>query len=392
MRQAGSALFTGLLTRWREMPKWLLSSGFKCLPGAAGSLGMGCIGFPCHPVWEMTTACNLKCIHCHTSGGERASDELDTDEAKNMLAELARVKQFRMMAFTGGEPLMRPDIHELLDFARTLGFTNTLATNATMIDDAAARGLKRRGVVIAAVSLDGCTAALHDSLRGTPGAFESAVEGMRALNRAGILLHINITVMEYNLKEMAGLMDLVDELRAGILLMYQLIPVGRGRGLGAAVLDLGENERLIRFMASAQRSSRAVIEPVAGPQYWPYLLQRAHMDRGPALRFSEKVFHGCAAGRGFIYIKPNGDVWPCPFIEVSCGNIRTVGLGEIWHTSAVLDDLRHREDRLKGRCGTCSYRRLCGGCRGRAWALTGDYLAEDPSCFFHMKHDNGGEA
>jgi len=389
VRQAGSALFIALLTRWREMPKWFLTSGFKCLPGAAGSLGMGCIGFPCHPVWEMTTACNLKCIHCHTSGGERAADELKTDEAKNMLTELSQVRQFRMMAFTGGEPLMRPDIYELLDFARALGFTNTLATNATMIDDATARELKRRGVVIAAVSLDGYTAALHDKLRGTPGAFEAAVGGMRALNRAGILLHINITAMEYNLKEMVCLMNLVEELRAGILLLYQLVPVGRARAIDDAVLDLGENERLIRFMARAQRSASAVMEPVAGPQYWPYLLQRAHMNSGPALRLSEKVFHGCAAGRGFMYIKPNGDVWPCPFIEVSCGNIRTVRLSEIWRRSPVFEDLRHRENRLKGQCGECAYRRVCGGCRGRAWALTGDYLAEDPSCFIHSKRDNG---
>ncbi|UCC11463.1 MAG: radical SAM protein [candidate division WOR-3 bacterium] len=389
MRQAGSALLVGLLTRWKEMPKWFVRSGFRCLPGAAGSRGMGCIGFPSHPVWEMTTACNLRCVHCHASGGERMADELDTGEAKNLLMELARVEQFRMMAFTGGEPLVRHDLYELLAFSKELGFTNTIATNATLIDDAVARQLKRNGVVIAAVSLDGYTAETHDMVRGESGAFERAVRGIHALHRAGILLHINITAMGYNMRQMEPLAKLVEELDTGILLIYQLVPVGRGRLIDTAALDLSENERLIRFMAHAQRYTSAIMEPVAGPQYWPFLLQRACVHGGPTLRLSEKVFHGCSAGRGFIYIKPNGEVWPCPFIEVSCGNIRTMRFCDIWRTSPVLDDLRHREYRLKGQCGECAYRRLCGGCRGRAWAVTGDYLAEDPSCFIHAENGSG---
>jgi radical SAM protein with 4Fe4S-binding SPASM domain len=389
VRQASSALSIGLLTRWRGMVQWFVTFGFKCLPGAAGSLGMGCIGFPSHPVWEMTAACNLKCIHCHTSGGERTRDELDTDEAKHLLSELAQIRQFRMMAFTGGEPLVRQDLFELLAFSRTLGFTNTIATNATLIDNAVAQQLKRWGVVIAAVSLDGCTPETHDLVRGEPGAFERAVRGIQALHHAGILLHINITAMDYNMQQMNLLAELVEELRTGILLMYQLVPVGRGRDIDEAALDLSENERLIRFMARAQQSASAIMEPVAGPQYWPYLLQRARIRRGMFLRLAEKVFHGCAAGRGFIYIKPNGDVWPCPFIEVSCGNIRTTRFSDILSTSRVLDDLKHREHRLKGQCGECAYRRLCGGCRGRSWACSGDYLAEDPSCFIDRK--NGRE-
>jgi len=140
---------------------------------------------------------------------------------------------------------------------------------------------------------------------------------------------------------------------------------------------------LIRFIAQAQRTARAIMEPVAGPQYWPFLLQRAGIHDGPLLRLAETVFHGCSAGRGFVYIKPNGEVWPCPFIEVSCGNVRQTPFQTIWATSPVFEDLREREERLQGRCGECSYRRLCGGCRGRAWAISGDYLAEDPSCFIH---------
>jgi radical SAM protein with 4Fe4S-binding SPASM domain len=348
---------------------------------------MGCIGFPSHPVWEMTTACNLRCIHCHASGGKPAPDELSTEEAKRMLSQLAEIKEFRMMAFTGGEPLVRDDLFELLAYSQALGFTNTMATNATLIDDAVAKRLRRCGVVIAAVSLDGFDAKTHDMVRGSQGSFQAALDGIRALRRAGILLHVNITAMEYNMNQIEQLMTLIDKLGTGILLMYQLVPVGRGRGISAATLDLDANEQLIRFMAQAQQVTKAIMEPVAGPQYWPFLLQRAGIDDGPLLRLAETVFHGCSAGRGFVYIKPNGEVWPCPFIEVNCGNVRDLPFSEIWTGSPVFMDLREREKRLKGRCGKCQYRRLCGGCRGRAWATTKDYLAEDPSCFIHSKEE-----
>jgi radical SAM protein with 4Fe4S-binding SPASM domain len=331
----------------------------------------------------MTTACNLHCIHCHARGGKPLADELTTDEAKSLLSQLAEAKEFRMVAFTGGEPLMRSDLFVLLAYAKALGFTNTMATNATLVDDGVARRLRRHGVVIAAVSLDGFDAETHDMVRGSPGSFEAAVRGMRALRRAGILLHINITAMEYNMDQMEQLMMLVDRLGAGILLMYQLVPVGRGRRIEEASLDLNANERLIRFMAKAQQNTKAIMEPVAGPQYWPFLLQRAGIAGGVRLRLAETVFHGCSAGRGFVYIKPNGEVWPCPFIEVSCGNVRQRAFQEIWAASPILEDLREREKLLKGRCGECQYKRLCGGCRGRAWAIAGDYLAEDPSCFIH---------
>ena len=386
LRQAVSALYIGALSRWRGLPRWMLTCGIQCLPGAAGSRGMGCIGFPAHPVWEMTTACNLRCIHCHAAGGKPAADELTTDEAKRLLDQLAQVPEFRMMAFTGGEPLVRKDLFELLAYSQALGFTNTMATNSTLIDDDVARRLRRFGLAIAAVSLDGFTAEQHDMVRGIPGSFEAALEGMRALRRAGIVLHINITVMEYNVEQLVDLMRLVDELGTGILLMYQLIPVGRGRDISQAALDEGANERLIRFMVEAQRTTQAIMEPVAGPQYWPFLLQRAGIRNGLLLRLAETVFHGCSAGRGFVYVKPDGDVWPCPFIEMSCGNVREKPFRYIWKNSPVFEDLRQREIRLKGRCGECEYRRLCGGCRGRTWALTGDYLKEDPSCFIHASN------
>ncbi|MBU0494440.1 MAG: radical SAM protein [Chloroflexi bacterium] len=392
LRQLGSALYMSALVRWRQLPYWAVNYGVKCIPGAAGSRGQGCIGFPAHPVWEMTAACNLRCIHCHTSGGQRSPDELTTQEAKRLFDQLAEVSEFRMMAYTGGEPLMRGDLMELLAYSQALGFTNTIATNATLIDDAVARDLRRYGVAIGAVSLDGFDAATHDYVRNQPGAFDAALRGIEALRRAGIPLHINITAMEYNLDQLESLMGLLDELGTAILIMYQLVPVGRGHAIEQAALDLGANERLIRFMAQAQRVSQAIMEPVAGPQYWPFLLQQNGIRGGPLLRLAETVFHGCSAGRGFVYIKPNGEVWPCPFIEVPCGNVRETPFKTIWADAPIFQDLRDREHRLQGRCGECEYRKLCGGCRGRTLAVTGNLLAEDPSCFIHANQEQTSEA
>ncbi len=340
---------------------------------------MGCIGFPSHLVWEMTEACNLSCIHCHVPS-TRIGRELDTQEAKEMLGQIAGVREFRMMAFTGGEPLMRQDVYQLLAYSRELGFANTIATNATMVDDRTARRLRSCGVVIAAVSLDG-DEETHDRVRGCPGAYESAVRGMKALRRAGMLLHVNITAMEQNLGQIRGLMQTVERLGAAIILMYQLVPVGRGKEIEGSALDKDNNECLVRFMSEAQTRSRGILEPVAGPQYWAYLLQRSGIKGGPFLSLARKIFHGCSAGRGFAYIKPDGEVLPCPFMPISCGNIRRTDFSTIWSSSPVLEDLRLRESNLKGACGACPYNGLCGGCRGRSLVATGDYLGHDPSCF-----------
>jgi len=131
---------------------------------------------------------------------------------------------------------------------------------------------------------------------------------------------------------------------------------------------------------------QTVIEPVAGPQYWPHMLKARGFDSGRRLKLAEKVFHGCAAGRGFVYIKANGDVWPCPFVEVSGGNVRERAFRSIYEDSQVFRDLRRREQTLKGMCGECDFRTVCGGCRGRALAYSGDYLAEDPRCFIRERN------
>ena len=381
LRQIGSAIFMAGLNSWQKFPSWLFHHSLKSIPVANGAYGMGCIGYPGHPVWEVTRACNLSCIHCHAKSSQAAPDELTTEEGKRLIDQIAAMPAFRTLVFTGGEPLVRKDIFELLRHSQKAGLANILATNGTLIDDAMARKLKDHGVVCNAISMDAPEEKTHNYVRNSPRAFELALRGIEATKKAGILLQINTTAMEYNLHMLSELIDFINDQDASVMLMYQLVAVGRGEKIKSKTLKKSANRELSELISKKQKQVATIIEPVAGPQYWPYLLEKKGWNTGLALKFAEHVFHGCSAGRDFVYIKANGDVWPCPFVEINNGNVREKPLKTIYEEAPVLRHLRNRENLLKGLCGDCRYRRICGGCRGRAFAYSGDYLAEDPRCF-----------
>lgn len=378
MRQLGSALYYAHLTRWKRVVEWLVKSGFKTLPVAAGAYGMGCIGFPAHPVWEVTLACNLRCIHCHAASGKPSPDELTTEEGYKLLEEIVRVEEFRMLVITGGEPLVRRDIFDLLQYGKKLGLNYVMATNATLITEETAYKLRDSNVKGVAVSIDSYRSEVHNFIRRNPRALELALRGIENAKRAGLVVQVNFTAMGYNIEDLEGTIDFADSIGADIMLVYQLVPVGRGREIKDATLHKQKMKELSDKLIKKQREVRTIIEPVAMPQFWTYLVKNNGKDEPDF--FSRTFFHGCTAGRGLVYIKANGDVWPCPFVAVSAGNVREKPFDEIWRNSEVFQKLRNR-DNLKGKCGTCKFREMCGGCRGRAFALTGDYLAEDPYCF-----------
>ena len=388
-RQLGSSLLMAYLNNWRQYAAWGFKYGFRSIPVANGALGMGCIGYPGHPVWEVTGACNLRCIHCHAISGNADADELTTDEGKRLIDSIASVSEFRTLIYTGGEPLVRPDIFELFRHSQKAGLANIIATNGTLIDEEMAFKLKDHGVVCNAISIDAADPAVHDRVRNKPGAFDLALRAIEATKKAGILLQINTTAMEYNIPNLSELIDFVDDCGAGIMLMYQLVAVGRGEKIEKATLKKAANQYLSELIALKQKTAKTIIEPVAGPQYWPYILEKKGIKDGWRLNLAGKVFHGCAAGRGFVYVKANGDVWPCPFVEVNAGSIKNMSFSEIYRNSPVFQNLRNREKLLKGLCSECNYKTVCGGCRGRAQAYSGDYLAEDPRCFIHerKKHE-----
>ncbi|MGD0278032.1 MAG: radical SAM protein [Smithella sp.] len=382
-KQLGSSMLMGYLNNWRNFPGWVLRYGLKSIPVANGAWGMGCIGYPGHPVWEVTGACNLRCIHCHAVSGKADPNELSTDEGKKLIDMLAATSEFRTLIYTGGEPLVRPDIFTLLRYSQKAGLSNIIATNGTLIDEEMALKLKDHGVVCNAISIDAANPDIHDMVRNKPGSFDLAIRAIEATKKAGILLQINTTAMEYNMPHLPELIDFADNCGAGIMLMYQLVAVGRGEKIEKATLKKSANKYLCELIANKQKYSKTVIEPVAGPQYWPYILEKKGIKDGLGLKLAGKVFHGCAAGRGFVYVKANGDVWPCPFVEINAGNIRDMSFQQIYSEAPVFQNLRRREENLKGVCSECNYKTVCGGCRGRALAYSGDYLAEDPRCFIH---------
>lgn len=378
IKQAASVLYFSWLARWTGLPEWLL----KCrtsLPTSAGAIGMGCIGFPIHPVWEVTNACNLKCNQCHANSGKSLADELTTKEGKKLLDEMAAINEFRMLAFGGGEPLIRPDILELVGYARNLGFEISIATNGTLLTLEMAKELKKMGVANIAVGLNANDKLVHEQITRVPGSFEKSKQAIYITTELGMGLQINTTVMEENRTAIPGLLDFASEVGAQIVLLYQMIPTGRGKE--EMELSIKEYKALMEMIANKQKKSRTIIEPTCAPQYWAYLMnQNGNKLLLPGIKLAQNLFKGCVAGSGLCYIKPNGDVWACPFIPVSAGNVRQIPLNRIWRESKLFQDLRDRKN-LKGKCKTCAYNELCGGCRGRAYAHFANYLEEDPHCF-----------
>ena len=381
LKQAMSALYLGVLTRWQKLPVWLLKGG-NTLPTAAGAVGMGCIGFPNHPVWEMTAACNLRCKQCHATAGKRDPQELSTVEGKRLIDEMAEIPEFRMFTFAGGEPLVRPDIFELVDHARNLGFEVSIATNGTLVTHDVAKRLKSLGVANIAIGLNATDKAVHESITNVPGSFENTKQGIYNTLEFGMNLQVNTTVMKENREYIPGLLDFASDVGAEIVLLYQLLPEGRGDK--DMELSVREYYDTVRLIADKQRTSVSAIEPVCYPQYWAYLVGKDGRN-GWRLRLAETFLKGCVAGNGLCYVKPNGDVWPCPFVPLIAGNVREASLPDIWNNSELLTSLRDRSN-LKGKCGSCLYKNVCGGCRGRAYAHLGDYLGEDPFCFLHQPH------
>jgi len=385
LRQAASALYFSYLVGWKKLVPWLMK-GKRMLPTAAGAIGMGCIGFPIHPVWEVTNACNLKCKQCHACSGKPMPGELNTEEGKRLLDSMASIEEFRMLAFGGGEPLVRPDIIELVAYARNLGLQISIATNGTLLTAELAREFKKLGVANIAVGLNANDEAIHEEITSVPGSFAASKNALYATLEAGMNLQINTTVMKENRPAIPGLLDFASEVGAQIVLLYQLVPEGRGEE--EMELSMREYKALTEMVADKQRTNRAIIEPTCSPQYWAYLISQRvdHNGKQPSrieMKLADALFKGCVAGSGLCYVKPDGEVWPCPFVPISAGNVHDHPLEYLWYYSDLLNSLRDRERLTGEKCPSCDFKKMCGGCRGRAYAHSGDYLGDDPLCFLY---------
>jgi AdoMet-dependent heme synthase len=334
--------------------------------------------------WESTGGCNLRCVHCRRQWDSAPPDELTTDEAKRLIIDAISDSGWgSILVLSGGEPLMRPDLYELLEHCRAQAVTPALATNATLINDSVAARLASLGLSRVSVSLDGAQAATHDAFRGSPGSFDLAVSGIRSLRSAGIDVQINVTLTKRNRDEATPLLDLVVQLGACALHVFLLVPVGCGVDLPEEIrLGPSEVEQLLTFFDSEGSTRDLEIRATCAPQAQRIRAQRARdrarrgLPPGRGLAASSK---GCLAGGGVIFIDAVGKVFPCGYLPVQVGDIRAQPLGELIKTSSTLASMRDTS-LLKGRCAGCEFAPSCGGCRARAFGTTGELFGEEPSC------------
>jgi radical SAM protein with 4Fe4S-binding SPASM domain len=343
--------------------------------------------------WNLTQRCNLECAHCYMSAlaGADTRGELTTAECRRVIDEIARVNPNVFLILTGGEPLLRKDLWEIAACAAERRFTTVLGTNGVLLREREATLMREHGVLGASISLDSTDAARHDAFRHLPGAWQGAVRATRVLRDAGLDFSLHMSVTDWNVSEVPAMIDLARELGARVLNFFFLVRTGRGQNLND--IDAGEYERILTYLAQVQeagpserfedpwstpigRADGLLIRAKCAPHF-----RRILWQRNPQSPFLKNYAHGsCPAGKYYCRITPEGDVTPCPYMPVPAGNLRRTPFAELWRTAPVFGDLR--EPKLGGRCGACEFAKLCGGCRCRAYATYGDYLAEDPACAY----------
>jgi len=343
--------------------------------------------------WEVTRRCNLACVHCRAAAANRPfPGELTLDEGRRLLDEIASIGQ-SVVILTGGEPLLREDLVDLVRHGSGRGLRMVLATNGTLLTAAPMAALRDAGLRRVSVSLDAATADRHDAFRAVPGAFAGAMGGLAVLREAGLPFQINSTLTRETVDQMEGLLALAAGEGGVAWHIFLLVEVGRGRDLREDQLSPAEYEAALEWLAAKRETATLPIKVTCAPQFQRILRQRAAPQR--AVRSAQCAIQridglntdglsavetrGCLAGTGFCFVSSRGILSPCGYLELDCGDVRQDGFVRAWRESAVLRDLRD-VSRLKGKCGVCEYRAWCGGCRARAYAATGDYLAEEPCC------------
>ena len=341
---------------------------------ANDTVGTGCFSYqPGEVVLAVTKRCNLWCKHCSIS--DFPEEELSTEECKAVIEDAAKIGKVKF-AFTGGEPLLREDIYELIEYAASFDMQVVMATNGTLITEDVAKKLKKAGLERAAISIDGI-GSFHDEFRGVEGAFARTLRGIRSCKKVGLAFQLFTTVSRLNYGEIPKIIRMASRLNAFRIYLIYLIAVGRGRKISDACLSAEQNLQFFEFLLRTQPKTKVWLKPICNPQFWAFLRERNIVDDA----LCEK-FVGCTAGITRFHIFPNGDVAPCAYLPLKVGNVKDARFLEIARNAKEFRELRARN--VKGRCSECKYREICGGCRSRAFAVKGDFLAEDPVCPLHI--------
>ena len=347
--------------------------------------------------WETTIKCNLACAHCRRlESDEAVITDLSTSQGKDLIEQLAQLGQAQPMmpvlVFSGGEPLCRDDIFELVDCAKSLGIAPALATNGTMIDASIAQKIADAGIVRVAVSLDGATAEVHNKLRQLEGSFEKALEGIAQLHQKDIPFQINITLTKHNAWQLDDVYNLACSLGAVALHIFMLVPVGCGQVLAETdMLSPQQYEQKLVEICQLDSRGQLQVKVTCGPHYERVIREQGlYQNRKkegsaggavPGRAGHKGPSKGCLAGLGVLFVGHQGDVFPCGYLPVNCGNVLKESLSQIWYNNKDLARMRDSSS-LEGKCGLCGYREICGGCRGRAYAATDNYMAQEPFCAY----------
>ena len=338
--------------------------------------------------WEVTRSCNLTCVHCRASSEcGPYTGELTTEQCTGLLDDIASFSK-PVIILTGGEPLLRPDIYDIASYGDRRGLRMVLATNATLVTSEIARKMLRAGIQRVSVSIDGLDAGSHDRFRGIPGAFRLSMAGIEAMKKAGLEFQINTTVTKANLKQIEGILNLALQLGAAAHHIFLLVPTGRGKDLADQEITPADYEKTLNWFYEKSLNCPIQLKATCAPHYYRILHQRRKEIPSPA-KSSEHPFHtmtrGCMGGSSFCFISHTGQVQPCGYLDLDCGQIKENSFADIWKNSGIFKNLRDLQQ-LKGKCGHCEFIRVCGGCRARAHEITGNYLAEEPFCVYEPKH------
>lgn len=361
--------------------------------------------------WETTAGCNLNCIHCRrmTVADQLMPHDLNTQEAFDMIDEIAAFAK-PIFILSGGEPLFRPDIFEIARYAADAGLIVALATNGTLIDAPMAQKIKESGIRRVSVSFDGADAETHDIFRG-PDAFDQAIEGIKHLKAIDVPFQINTTVARHNAHQMPQTLALAKSLGAVALHLFLLVPVGCGVEIAPdQQIQAEEYEEILNWMYDAEMEGGIELKATCAPHYFRIARQRQAEERRQGIvRQRPQSMHrqkhaggkgnghpgghpggrhamnamtkGCLAGTGVAFISHRGEVFPCGYFPVEAGHVRQQDFQDVWQNSELFAELRD-PTLLGGKCGACEFKKVCSGCRARAYGMTGDYLAEEPFCTY----------
>jgi AdoMet-dependent heme synthase len=393
--------------------------------------------------WEVTKGCNLRCIHCRATATELSSPtDLPTAKALDIIDQIAAHAN-PILVLSGGEPLYRSDIFQLARYATDKGLRVALATNGTLVTKEVARMIADSGVKRVSISLDGADALTHDSFRGIPGAFEAALHGFRNLKEVGMSVQINTTIARHNAHQLPQVLDLARTVGADALHTFLLVPVGCGVDIATdQMVPPEEYEAMLNWFYDKSLEGGIELKATCAPHYFRVVRQRRVADRhaaeasaklapaalptppdaigpvdaimpggtgillrpqapppgnhtghptghpgghpGGSPNDMNAMTKGCLAGTGVCFISHEGEVFPCGYLPAIAGDLRHEKFADIWANAKVFNELRDTNN-LTGKCGCCEFRNVCMGCRARAYAASGDYLAEEPFCVYEPK-------